>query len=95
MITLRFGVNAHTQTEHGAENKCYPLLAQLYQSSSNYIHKASSRMPKVNCEFFPTVGLKGEEAAASQTSSSGVDMSVWQATDDCDGGAVVMRFGVL
>jgi len=39
------------------------------------IHKANSKMPNVNCVFFPTVGWKGEEAAASQTSSSGVDMS--------------------
>lgn len=35
----------------------------------------SNTKPTVNCVFFPMDGLKGEEAAASQTSRSGLDMS--------------------
>lgn len=38
------------------------------------IQMASSTKPTVNCVFFPTAGLKGEDAAASQTSTSGLDM---------------------
>lgn len=35
---------------------------------------ASSTKPTVNCVFFPMAGLKGEDAAASQMSTSGLDM---------------------
>jgi hypothetical protein len=40
------------------------------------IQMASSTKPTVNCVFFPMAGLKGEDAAASQTSRSGLDMGV-------------------
>ena len=52
-------------------------IAPLQHSiRASNIHMASSAKPTVNCVSFPMVGVNGEEAAASQTSRSGLDMSV-------------------
>lgn len=59
-------------------------LAQLYGSyGHSRIPVTRSTKPRENWVFFPTVGLYGEAAAASQTSRSGEDIDI--ARNRCGG----------
>ena len=72
---------ARTQAENGAQDESYGLSAWLrcvvcygLRPSRRSIPMDSSTKPTVKWVLLPMAGLKGEGAAASQTSRSGLDM---------------------